>query len=103
MFQTVSTLLNKNIRRLPTGFSTQILCNKFVTFFREKVAKIRHSLDVRSGHDLISSVNVAHSLCSSSLCEFHQITQDDVCKIITGSPSRPANLTVFQLGYLKNI
>ena len=101
MFQTVSTLLNKNIRRLPTGFSTQILCNKSVTFFREKVAKIRHSLDVRSGHNLISSVNVAHSLCSSSLCEFHQITQDDVCKIITGSPSKTCKLDCIPTWILK--
>ena len=44
IFQTVNTLLNKNIIRLPTGFSTKVLCDKFVTFFRNKVLKIRQSL-----------------------------------------------------------
>ena len=45
VFQTVNTLLKKNIIRLPTGFSTKVWCDKFVTFFRNKVLKIRQSLD----------------------------------------------------------
>ena len=37
VFQTVNTLLNNNVKRLPTGLSNQTLCNNFVTSFKDKV------------------------------------------------------------------
>ena len=76
VFQTVNTLLNKNIIRLPTGFSTKVLCDKFVTFFRNKVLKIRQSLDEET-HSIDDSVNNEHvdtNVCMSRFDQFSQVS-----------------------------
>ena len=62
VFQTVhvNTLLNKNAIRLPTGFSTKVLCDKFVTLFRNKVLKFRQSLLRKLIVVMNNSVNNEH-------------------------------------------
>ena len=94
VFQTVNTLLNKNIIRLPTGFSTKVLCDKFVTFFRNKVLKIRQSLDEET-HSIDDSVNNEHvdtNVCMSRFDQFSQVSEQGVCKLISGMPSKTCKL-----------
>ncbi|XP_072025193.1 uncharacterized protein [Amphiura filiformis] len=94
VFQTVNTLLNKNIKRLPTGFSTEVMCDKFVTFFRNKVLKIRQSLDeeTHSSDNSVSNDYDDINMCRSRFDQFSQVSEQEVCKLITGSPSKTCKL-----------
>ncbi|XP_072018281.1 uncharacterized protein [Amphiura filiformis] len=80
VFQTVNTLLNKNIKRLPTGFSTEVLCDKFVTFFRNKVLKIRQSLDeeTHSSDNSVSNDYDDINMCRSRFDQFSQVSEQEV-------------------------
>jgi hypothetical protein len=45
LFRTVNSLLNRSNKPLPTCDSIDVLCNKFGTFFKSKIDKIRKELD----------------------------------------------------------
>ncbi len=90
IFQTVNALLNKNVKRLPTGLSTQMLSNTFVNFFKDKVDKIRRSLDAMSSSDV--DVNLDVATCNTSFQSFSQVSEQEVLKIVNESPCKTCKL-----------
>ena len=84
-------LLNKNVKRLPGGFTTKDLSDKFVNFFRNKVLKIHQSLDENAKEDRVSNTVVLNT-CNSRFVQFEQVSEEEVNKPITSSPSKSCKL-----------
>jgi hypothetical protein len=100
VFQVVNTLLQRNVRPLPVCSSPQELCDRFATYFTDKVSNIRKDLD----EDVAESktyVSVVQNQCTSTLTDFQEISEEDVVKLIAKCPNKMCYLDVIPTWLLK--
>ena len=81
-------LFRHKTTKLPAYSSAQDLANRFATFFKEKIDKIRDELPDCSDIDL----NIPQDKPPSTLSFLQTTTQEEVWKIICKSPSKSCTL-----------
>ena len=84
----IDLLFRHKTTKLPVYSSAQGLADRFATFFKEKIDKIRDELPDCSDIDL----NIRQDKPPSTLSFLQNTTQEDVWKIICKSPSKSCTL-----------
>ena len=101
MYNTINVLLNKNSSTLPDCVSYKDLADQFLSFFIEKVEKIRDNVSSVHAHgtvDKTSSV-LDENVCMSGL--FKPLSTDDVQKIIMKMPTNHVRWIHYHCGWLR--
>ena len=93
LYKCVNTLLNKNApSKLPDSDNDTELCESMVTFFSNKIQKIESQLkEVQSKTSSDNDVSITESsiiTVNSTLQSFHPVTEDNIQKLISSSPSK---------------
>ena len=100
LFKTVNKLLQKNRpQRYPSAPSNGALANCFADFFTEKIAKIHRSLSEK--YPSADPTPYPDNVCSAELCEFNEVTQEDVKAFATKSMSKSCQLDPIPASILK--
>ena len=90
-------LLGKSKRTsLPTNINKSDLSQHFSDYFVEKIRQIRNELDKKSIGDL--SFDIYRGTC---LNVFEEITEEELCKIISSMPSKTCSLDPFPTSLTK--
>ena len=100
MYNTINVLLNKNSSTLPDSVSYKDLADQFLSFFIEKVEKIRDNVSSVHAHGTIDKPSSAinENVCMSC---FKPLSTDDVQKIIMQMPSKSCSLDSLPLWLVK--
>ncbi len=77
VFKTIHNLLNTKCNKLPVGESSKSLSDKFASFFRGKILKIRNELDVISTGEFTSNVHDFDSHDVTVNCALSEFTPAD--------------------------
>ena len=97
-FQLLNSLLHVNSVHLPTSNSDSEMANKFISFFTEKVSRIRSFLD--SGPDIANSDELRH--CQHKLTSFVFATEDEVRNTILSAKTKSCKLDVIPTHVIKD-
>ena len=90
MYSTINFLLNRSPSKLPDCTSYQVLADRFLSFFIDKVEKIRNNVNsVPSASD---DTYISASNMHTRLSTFKQLTDHDVRKIIMKFSSKSCSL-----------
>jgi len=99
-FKTIKSLLQPSTNKnLPSASSNQQLADSFVTFFSEKVEKIRASFTCLQ-NDLTPPLQDVPT--TATFCSFSPVTTDDVKRIIKKSSAKSCSLDVIPTWFLKD-
>jgi hypothetical protein len=102
LFKTVSTLWNKTHEpQLPTLNSPSTLANQFATFFTSKIEKICMELKTVQDNLGPSAFNDTGSVCNTKLVSFAPVTEEEILKIISTSPTKSCSLDPMPTWLLK--
>lgn len=101
LFQILKNLLYSNKPAvLPDHESTNVLLQQFSDFFESKITKIRTSLDA-TYVDMSNFPSISTVQPLSYLSALHELSVDDVNKLIKSSPSKSCNLDPIPTWLLK--
>jgi len=103
MFKQGEKLLHRkpSEAKLPTSESLDDLTNNFADFFMDKIVKIREDLQKSQPQDK-SQYFSEETTCQSSLSHFTPTTDDEVLRIIQGSPNKWCDLDPLPTPLLKD-
>ena len=90
-------LLRRSDPVLPSSDNTTELCNKFSSFFSDKISLLRHRLEDSSKPDLYS----VPSTTPPVLCQFTPATTDEISKLISASNNSTCDLDPLPTSILK--
>ena len=101
LFKICNNLLSRDkVNTLPTHTCATELANRFVNYFGDKIKLIRQELEQTSS-SLSDAKNVIDDFHGVPLSEFRIVTQEDVRKIISSSPSKSCSLDPIPTSVLK--
>jgi len=87
VFRTMNTLLNKNAIALPYTDSMKHLCDRFSSFFTDKIVRIRDKINSNKDVDVPTLVS-AEPVPVPEICDFKLVDDDELRKIICRSPNK---------------
>ena len=102
MYAIFDNLLNNNVKQFPDCSSVMELCNSFATFFNGKVANIRQNLDAKTVGDCEDLCNAYNEQCNTLLSKFHNVSVDDVSKVILSLPNKSCMLDTLPMPMFKD-
>lgn len=101
MFNSIDTLLNrKPAPRYPSCVSDEVLANRFISFFLEKINIIRSSIVGDSDADIPCPLSDV-VICTCDFLCFQPVTQDQVSKLIISSTIKSCDLDPIPAAMLK--
>jgi hypothetical protein len=107
MFKVVDCILGRNNKlALPPHASLNDLLETFSTFFHSKISAIRQRLDAEPNDSLMnpsSVLPIEDPEPCGSLRLFNTITEEDILKIITATPSKSCQLDPIPTWLLKKV
>ena len=101
LFKVCNNLLNRtNENVLPSHSCATELANRFVNYFGDKIKSIRQDLE-DSSNTPDYTINVANDFDGVPLDKFRIVSQEEVRKIISSSPSKSCSLDPIPTSILK--
>ena len=100
VFNTINSLLNKDVSALPSGYDMKTLSNRFSRFFKEKVITIRDNI-IASRDTLSRDLSVDDTVPVQQMSTFMTVIAEDITKIISQSPNKSCGLDPLPTWLLK--
>ena len=100
IFKVVESLLHqKGNVKLPSHTCQQELAHRFNDYFVSKISKIRHDLDTIAP---IAPVLPTENNVATLMISFTPATDDEICKLVSSSPSKSCTLDPIPTWMLKD-
>ena len=98
VFSALQSLLNKSPTKLPVHTSASDLADRFASFFKTKVKKVRESLLVINGH--LGSYEESYISCDA-FDKFDLVSSEDIHSLIMASPNKSCLLDPLPVWLIK--